>query len=221
METLTTRRYDADDTQEIWQNRNSLRFEAIKILISQVIKWAFSLKQVLFRIESIVAVTRCFAPYARHLVRPKLFAIHVGGWPPELFSSLIPQKILSTFQALSSPIQYPQYTDTITGDWIYSNPFTWTSDFLPTIGYAVNTRAELCGATSSNSLAVADWLDLSAINEQWAPTAQYQQRNGTWCGLSQFHICTRTGCVSICISSSFCSKAFGVVLLEIPITRPP
>ena len=84
----------------------------------------------------------------------------LAGVPSELFSSLVPQKVLATFQALPFPIKYPQYTNT-TGDWIYFDPFTWTSAFLPTIGYAVNARTELCGATSSNSLGMADWLDLA------------------------------------------------------------
>jgi hypothetical protein len=85
----------------------------------------------------------------------------LAGVPSELFSSLIPQKVLATFHALPSPIQYPQYTNTTTGDWIYFDPFTWTSAFLPTIGYAVNTRTKLCDATPSNSLGMGDWLNLA------------------------------------------------------------
>lgn len=82
------------------------------------------------------------------------------AFPAELFSSLIPQKVLATFNALPSPIRYPQYTDTA-GQWIYFNPNLWTSGFFPVTGYAVNTRATLCGATLANGLGVANWLDLA------------------------------------------------------------
>lgn len=81
--------------------------------------------------------------------------------PSELFSYLIPQKVLATFNALPSPINYPQYTDTTAGNWIYFDPNLWTSGFFPLTGYAVNTRAKLCGATPVNGLGTADWLDLA------------------------------------------------------------
>ncbi|KAF8955445.1 hypothetical protein BDZ97DRAFT_288640 [Flammula alnicola] len=80
--------------------------------------------------------------------------------PSELFSSLIPQKVSNTFKALPNPIQYPQYTDTTAGNWLYFTPNTWTSGFFPVTGYALNTRKQLCGATTANGLATADWLDL-------------------------------------------------------------
>ncbi|KIM49493.1 glycoside hydrolase family 88 protein [Hebeloma cylindrosporum] len=90
-----------------------------------------------------------------------LSALALAAIPSELFASLLPQKVLDTFNALPSPIQYPQYTDTVAGEWVYFSPDTWTSGFLPTIGYAMNTRKALCGATPTNGLGSADWLSLA------------------------------------------------------------
>lgn len=80
--------------------------------------------------------------------------------PPELFSSLIPTKVFATFNALPAPVQYPEYTDTSTGKWLYFSPNTWTSGFFPVTGYALNTRKELCGSSPANGLNNADWLNL-------------------------------------------------------------
>ncbi|KAJ7632123.1 glycoside hydrolase family 88 protein [Roridomyces roridus] len=80
--------------------------------------------------------------------------------PAQLFSSIIPPKVLATFKSLPSPIQYPQYTDTIQGEWIDFVPDTWTSAFFPATLYALNTRKTLCGATPSNGLNAANWLAL-------------------------------------------------------------
>jgi hypothetical protein len=80
--------------------------------------------------------------------------------PPELFSPLIPQKILATFNSLPNPTQYPQYTDQTEGKWQVFVPDTWTSGFFPATGYALNRRKELCGATQNNQLGIADWLNL-------------------------------------------------------------
>lgn len=80
--------------------------------------------------------------------------------PAELFSNLIPQKVLATAKSLPVPIQYPQYTDTSVGDWLDFIPDTWTSGFFPTTLYALNTREKLCGATASNGLSAANWLNL-------------------------------------------------------------
>lgn len=80
--------------------------------------------------------------------------------PPELFSPLIAQKSLATFYALPSPMEYPQYTDT-TGNWIYFDPNTWTSAFFLASLYLLNKRTELCGATASNDLGAANWLQLA------------------------------------------------------------
>lgn len=78
--------------------------------------------------------------------------------PPQLWSPLVPQKVLAAFKALPNPIQYPQYTDMGAGKWLYFSPNTWTSGFFPVTAYALNTRKQLCGATSENQLGIADWL---------------------------------------------------------------
>ncbi|KAF9448915.1 glycoside hydrolase family 88 protein [Macrolepiota fuliginosa MF-IS2] len=100
---------------------------------------------------------------ARALTALALFTPTVLGAtvPPELFSPLVPQKILATFQNLPNPTKYPQYTDQTVGAWQLFSPDTWTSGFFPATGYALNTRKSLCGATSSNGLDIADWLELS------------------------------------------------------------
>lgn len=95
------------------------------------------------------------------LTGPVLGAVlQLASAPSQLFSPLIPQKVLATFNALPSPVQYPQYTDTTTGKWQYFTPWTWTSGFFPVTGYALNTRKTLCGGTPANGLGVADWLAL-------------------------------------------------------------
>lgn len=80
--------------------------------------------------------------------------------PSQLFSNLIPTKILATANSLPNPIRYPQYTDQTAGKWQLFSPNTWTSGFFPVTLYALNTRKILCGTTSSNNLAIADWLNL-------------------------------------------------------------
>lgn len=80
--------------------------------------------------------------------------------PAQLFSPLVPQKVLATFKSLPNPVQYPQWTDGTTGRWVLFNPDTWTSGFFPATGYALNTRKHLCGATPENGLGSADWLAL-------------------------------------------------------------
>ncbi|KAJ3838786.1 glycoside hydrolase family 88 protein [Lentinula raphanica] len=84
--------------------------------------------------------------------------------PDQLFSSLIPQKIVNTSNSLPSPIQYPQYTTTWNvsnpGTWLDFIPDTWTSGFFPASLYALNTRKNLCGATDTNALGAADWVEL-------------------------------------------------------------
>lgn len=81
----------------------------------------------------------------------------IASPPAQLFSPLVPQKVLATFKALPNPTKYPQYTTT-TGTWQYFSPDTWTSGFFPVTGYEVNTRRKLCGATPANGLGIADWL---------------------------------------------------------------
>ncbi|KAF7777605.1 CAZyme family GH88 [Agaricus bisporus var. burnettii] len=97
------------------------------------------------------------AVVALGILAPSVLAATV---PNELFSSLVPQKILATFNDLPNPTQYPQYTDQRAGDWQYFNPNTWTSGFFPSTLYALNTRRTLCGATSRNGLGIANWLEL-------------------------------------------------------------
>lgn len=80
--------------------------------------------------------------------------------PPQLFSSLVPAKILDTAKSLPSLIQYPQYTDMELGQWQLFSPNTWTSGFFPATLYALNTRKTLCGTFENNNLAIADWLNL-------------------------------------------------------------
>ncbi|KAJ3500762.1 hypothetical protein NLJ89_g9646 [Agrocybe chaxingu] len=85
----------------------------------------------------------------------------LAQFPPELFSPLIPSKILATTNALPNPIQYPQYTDARNpGRWLYFSPNTWTSGFFPVTLYELNTRRQRCGVTQANGLGVADWLAL-------------------------------------------------------------
>ena len=80
---------------------------------------------------------------------------------PELFSPVISDKILATFNAsLPQPARYPQYTDRTDGVWLFFNPDTWTSGFLPATGYALNKRKLICG-NSAGQLQNVDWLSLS------------------------------------------------------------
>ena len=87
--------------------------------------------------------------------------------PRELFSPLVPQKVLATYQA-SPPLRWPQWTDRA-GKWEYFPPRTWTSGFFPASLYALNTRRNLCGATSANGLDAADWLALGRSSSRGLP----------------------------------------------------
>lgn len=80
--------------------------------------------------------------------------------PPELFSLLIPQKVLSTFQSLSTPILYPHITDSVEGKWIDHSVNWWTSGFLPAIGYLMLARQRMCNSTQSFDTSGGDWLTL-------------------------------------------------------------
>ncbi len=71
----------------------------------------------------------------------------------ELFSPIISHKVLNTFQSLPYPTKYPEYTDTIVGDWLDFPPDTFTSGFLPATAYALNARGLLCPDG-------VDWLSL-------------------------------------------------------------
>ncbi|KAK0227953.1 glycoside hydrolase family 88 protein [Armillaria fumosa] len=76
----------------------------------------------------------------------------------ELYSSLIPSKVLATANKLNN--QFPQYTDSTAGAWQLFSADTWTSGFFPATLYALESRKALCGATSANGLNVVDWADL-------------------------------------------------------------
>jgi hypothetical protein len=98
--------------------------------------------------------------YTLFLLSSLLATASAAKPPAELFSSLIPQKVLATFNALPNPVEYPQYTTT-DGVWQYFVPDTWTSGFFPVTGYALNTRKTICGASDVNGLGAADWVALS------------------------------------------------------------
>ncbi|KAL0567193.1 hypothetical protein V5O48_014805, partial [Marasmius crinis-equi] len=64
--------------------------------------------------------------------------------PAQLYSPLIPTKLLHTFNELPHPIQYPQYTNP-NHSWDYFGPdAAWTSGFFPATLYEMNKRRELC-----------------------------------------------------------------------------
>ncbi|KAH8832001.1 glucuronyl hydrolase [Flagelloscypha sp. PMI_526] len=95
-----------------------------------------------------------------------LFALHLApllttatSVPPELYSPLVPQKILAAYQKTPDPIQYPQYTYT-NGTWELFPADVWTSGFFPATMYALEERKGLCGATKSNGLGIANWANL-------------------------------------------------------------
>ncbi|PFH52460.1 glycoside hydrolase family 88 protein [Amanita thiersii Skay4041] len=77
--------------------------------------------------------------------------------PQELFSTLIRQKVLATYNALPQPTKYPQYTDMSIGRWQFFSPDTWTSGFFPVTAYALNTRKHLCLAGPQDP---TDWLSI-------------------------------------------------------------
>ncbi|KIK95958.1 glycoside hydrolase family 88 protein [Paxillus rubicundulus Ve08.2h10] len=82
-------------------------------------------------------------------------------WPPELYSSLIPQKLLATTNTQRNPPQYPQYTDRVVGEWQWFSPDTWSSGFLPATMYELHTRTRLC--TGQGSGEGTDWVDLGRV----------------------------------------------------------
>ncbi|KAJ7722288.1 glucuronyl hydrolase [Mycena maculata] len=113
--------------------------------------------------------------------------------PAQLFSNLIPQKVLATAESLPAPIQYPQYTneveplsDATIGDWLYFVPDTWTSGFFPVTLYALNTRVKLCGATSRNGLSAADWLNLGRATSNGLIPLELQNTVGHDVGFLSF-----------------------------------
>lgn len=79
--------------------------------------------------------------------------------PTEVFSALIPQKVLATANNFRSPSQYPQYTDRVAGDWQFFSPDTWTTGFFPSTLYALHNRSQLCDH-DVGKLKETDWLGL-------------------------------------------------------------
>jgi len=69
--------------------------------------------------------------------------------PPELYSPIIPQKVLKTAQVLPDPAAYPQWTKIapyggLEGKWQYFPTDTWTSGFLPASLMLLNERGRMC-----------------------------------------------------------------------------
>ncbi|KAG6811320.1 hypothetical protein H0H92_007984 [Tricholoma furcatifolium] len=79
--------------------------------------------------------------------------------PAELYSPIVPQKVLATYNTLPNPVKYPQYTNS-TGYWLDFVPNTWTSGFFPATPYALYERLSVCPPTPENGLGIADWLTL-------------------------------------------------------------
>jgi hypothetical protein len=92
-------------------------------------------------------------------VLSQFFATGYPQLPPQLFSPLIAQKLLSNAQLTSGvPTSYPQYTTPNTGVWLNFGADTWTSGFLPATYYALAQRAALCPCTA-NCTTTAQWLE--------------------------------------------------------------
>ncbi|KAK7449784.1 hypothetical protein VKT23_013260 [Stygiomarasmius scandens] len=83
------------------------------------------------------------------------YTTYASQVPSELFSPLIPSKVLNTSRILPTPIKYPQYT-TRDGTWQLFVPDTWTSGFFPSTPYALDTRAKLCPSQTAGT----DWVAL-------------------------------------------------------------
>jgi hypothetical protein len=82
--------------------------------------------------------------------------------PKELFSSLIPQKIQKTYNALPHPVQFPSYTNrgsTEQGKWVFFEPDFWTAGFFPATLYEMHTRQTLCNGDAPSGR--VDWLALA------------------------------------------------------------
>ncbi|KAH8995827.1 d-4,5 unsaturated-glucuronyl hydrolase-like protein [Lactarius hatsudake] len=85
-------------------------------------------------------------------------------FPPQLFSPLIAQKLLTSAQRTPGiPISYPQYTTRDTGVWLYFGADTWTSGFLPATFYALAERATICPLTV-NGTTTTQWLDIGRLS---------------------------------------------------------
>ncbi|KAG8894914.1 hypothetical protein FRB99_000913, partial [Tulasnella sp. 403] len=69
--------------------------------------------------------------------------------PPELYSTLIPQRLLTTAQNISNPLTYPEWTKIAPygnqlGQWQYFNINTWTSGFFPASLMLLAERGQTC-----------------------------------------------------------------------------
>ena len=80
-------------------------------------------------------------------------------WPPELYSPLIPQKLLDISSVQHTPVRYPQYTDHIIGKWKWFSPDLWTTGFFPATLYELNTRRQLCHGSGAGDVGM-DWVGL-------------------------------------------------------------
>ena len=80
-------------------------------------------------------------------------------WPPELYSPLIPQKLLNTSSVQHTRAQYPQYTDRAIGEWKWFSPDLWTTGFFPAMLYEFNTRRQLCHGSGAGDVDT-DWVGL-------------------------------------------------------------
>jgi hypothetical protein len=103
------------------------------------------------------------------LILAALFPVQLvsGQIPPQLFSPLVPQKVLAAERARPN-VQWPQYTDQA-GRWLWFDAGAWTSGFFPATHYALNTRKTLCGGTPSNGLNLADWRALGISSSVGLP----------------------------------------------------
>lgn len=143
----------------------------------------------------------------------------VSAVSPELFSNLIPTKVLATANSIPSSFQYPQYTDTTAGIWQLFSPNTWTSGFFPVTLYALNTRKTLCGATSANSLGIADWISLGRSISTGLIPLEASNGVGHDVGFLSFPFIEE---LVMCVLKLFLSPANGdSVMKEIPPTKPP
>lgn len=92
--------------------------------------------------------------------------------PGELFSPII-AKFNNTGNNISSQTVYPEYTD-LSGQWIYFPADGWTTGFLPSTLYALNTRLTLC--PDSQGLNATDWLTEA---RQWSTPEIPLETNNT------------------------------------------
>ncbi|KAG8949497.1 hypothetical protein FRC03_000324 [Tulasnella sp. 419] len=88
------------------------------------------------------------APSLHPLHRAVLFVSFLPIWalaviPPELYSPLIPQKVLKIAERQDKTM-YPQWTAVDQSTWQYYPTDTWTSGFFPASMMLLNERGRLC-----------------------------------------------------------------------------